>query len=285
MQRLRPIALGRLVVVIAIAALAAGFVIAYKKSSTFRAIVSAALSGVKDAMVALKDAAVAVWHGIDTAYNGIKHAISAVVGVVENVVSEFKQHWQLILAILTGPFGAAAIFISKHFDTIVGWVTSMPGRIRSAASGMWDGIKDAFREAIDWIIRGWDSLRFGIPKINTHIPGIGTIGGGTFGVPYIQPLATGGVVTKPTIALVGEAGPEAVIPLNRLRTGSVSSDQLLAEQRRTNALLLQIANNMGGDVAEAVAHLIGKHPASMNNRQVKVLIRDQNRYARTIGKS
>jgi hypothetical protein len=30
-----------------------------------------------------------------------------------------------------------------------------------------------------------------------------------------RPMATGGIVTRPTRALIGEAGPEAVIPLNR----------------------------------------------------------------------
>lgn len=30
----------------------------------------------------------------------------------------------------------------------------------------------------------------------------------------VVPLATGGIVTKPTFALIGEAGPEAVVPLN-----------------------------------------------------------------------
>jgi len=34
------------------------------------------------------------------------------------------------------------------------------------------------------------------------------------------PMADGGVVNKPTFALIGEAGPEAVIPLNRLGGGS-----------------------------------------------------------------
>jgi TP901 family phage tail tape measure protein len=33
---------------------------------------------------------------------------------------------------------------------------------------------------------------------------------------YLTPLAKGGIVTGPTRALIGEAGPEAVIPLNRL---------------------------------------------------------------------
>ena len=31
------------------------------------------------------------------------------------------------------------------------------------------------------------------------------------------PLATGGIVSSPTRALIGEAGPEAVIPLNQIR--------------------------------------------------------------------
>lgn len=33
---------------------------------------------------------------------------------------------------------------------------------------------------------------------------------------YLKPMATGGIVTGPTPALIGEAGPEAVIPLSRL---------------------------------------------------------------------
>ena len=33
------------------------------------------------------------------------------------------------------------------------------------------------------------------------------------------PFATGGIVTQPTRALIGEAGAEAVIPLDRLQSG------------------------------------------------------------------
>ena len=33
------------------------------------------------------------------------------------------------------------------------------------------------------------------------------------GLPHIPRLATGGVVNQPTLAVVGEAGPEAVVPL------------------------------------------------------------------------
>ena len=35
-------------------------------------------------------------------------------------------------------------------------------------------------------------------------------------VPLIPKLAKGGIVTQPTLALIGEAGPEAVVPLNKM---------------------------------------------------------------------
>jgi len=52
------------------------------------------------------------------------------------------------------------------------------------------------------------------------IPGLGAlgnvVGGALKGIPG---LAAGGIVTGPTLAMIGEAGPEAVIPLDRLGRG------------------------------------------------------------------
>lgn len=45
-------------------------------------------------------------------------------------------------------------------------------------------------------------------------------GRGSKGATGPQPLATGGIVTRPTLAMIGEKGPEAVIPLKRLGAGS-----------------------------------------------------------------
>jgi hypothetical protein len=47
-----------------------------------------------------------------------------------------------------------------------------------------------------------------------RIPGVGAIGGFLGGI-NIPGLADGGIVTRPTLAMVGEKGPEAVIPLGR----------------------------------------------------------------------
>ncbi len=52
------------------------------------------------------------------------------------------------------------------------------------------------------------------------IPGLGSLGNFVGGaIKGIPGLATGGIVTQPTLAMIGERGPEAVIPLDRMTGG------------------------------------------------------------------
>jgi hypothetical protein len=71
-----------------------------------------------------------------------------------------------------------------------------------------------FKTAFNAIAAIWNNtvgkLSFEIPK---WVPGLGGKG---FSVPKIPMLAAGGIVTGPTLAMIGEAGPEAVIPLDRM---------------------------------------------------------------------
>jgi hypothetical protein len=68
-----------------------------------------------------------------------------------------------------------------------------------------------------------NSISSGIGQsIESAIPALGSLGAGGLAALALSPigLATGGIVTAPTLAMVGEGGgPEAVIPLDRL--GSV----------------------------------------------------------------
>ena len=53
------------------------------------------------------------------------------------------------------------------------------------------------------------------------IPGLGSLGSFVGGaIKGIPGLAAGGIVTQPTLAMIGEGGPEAVIPLDRMGGGS-----------------------------------------------------------------
>lgn len=110
-------------------------------------------------------------------------------------------------------FAKVVASIGSGIGKFVGFFKALPGKIGHAVSGMFDGLKNAFRSAINWIIDKWNGIHFSLPKINA----LGLhFGGGTIAVPQIPKLAKGGVLTKPTLNVAGEAGPEAVIPLSKL---------------------------------------------------------------------
>lgn len=101
----------------------------------------------------------------------------------------------------------------------VGWfrdgVNGMFKGIGDAIGWVWGGVEKGFRFMARGIALVWNStigqMSFDVP---TWVPLIGGnhIQGPKLPVPA---LATGGVVTSPTLALIGEAGTEAVVPLNR----------------------------------------------------------------------
>lgn len=194
---------------------------------------------------ACKAVAVDVWHGIDSDF------IQPIEGFFSSIPGFIKAHWQLILAILTGPIGLAVLFIKDNFNGIVsffegipsdignaisgvvGTITApfktaisdvtgawsaiynmfwaFPGQMASVAAGMWGWIAGAFRGAINDVIGLWNGLHFTLPSVSflgAHI------GGETIGVPQVPYMAKGGIVNRPTLAMIGEAGPEAVVPLS-----------------------------------------------------------------------
>lgn len=194
-----------MLVVIALVALAAIFVVAYRKSAVFRAVVNAAFAAIGKAA-----AAVFGW---------------------------FKKNWPLLLAILTGPIGLAVLaivrnwdkikaaatavyrWVKSRFDAVVAFVTGLPKRIGRAAAGMWDGIKDSFRSALNWLIRAWNGLQFRIPGFDPPGPGP-KFGGFTLGLPDIPELGAGGVVRHRRggqVVRVAERGKDEIVgPLDEV---------------------------------------------------------------------
>ena len=80
--------------------------------------------------------------------------------------------------------------------------------VNNAFSGLANIIKYPFESAFRAIKSLWNSTVGGFGfSVPSWVPGMGGKG---FTIPR---MAAGGIVTKPTIALIGEAGPEAVVPL------------------------------------------------------------------------
>lgn len=173
-----------------------------------------------------------------THWETIKSVTVAVFGAIVNAIQAafnwVVNNWPLLLAILTGPIGMAVLFIVKnwetiksvfgivmqwigdraiwvkdtiisHFNAVLGFFTGIPGRVASLASNMWNSLADSFRKVLNNIISLWNSLSFTLPTIkfpSVDIPGIGKVGGGswggqTFSTPNVPLLHTGGTFTPP----------------------------------------------------------------------------------------
>jgi hypothetical protein len=63
----------------------------------------------------------------------------------------------------------------------------------------------------------------------------------------IPAMAAGGIVTRPTLALIGEAGPEAVVPLNRNNTPTGNTYNLTV-----NAGMGADGNQIGREIVDAI---------------------------------
>lgn len=97
---------------------------------------------------------------------------------------------------------ANGLNVIKNFFNPLKWVQVG----KEALQGLWNGLKSVWDSITGWF-RKLTLPSFKLPKII----GGGTIGGGNlFNIPQ---LASGGIIRQSTIANIGEAGKEAVIPL------------------------------------------------------------------------
>jgi hypothetical protein len=126
-------------VIAAVAALVAGFIIAYKKSETFRKIVQTALEVVKRVGLAAFHALAAVaqwaWDKIKSIWEGLTW-----------LVDFFRKHWRLILVAVTGPVGIMVAFVTKHWDKIKDTAAKAWSKLKSLTTAAFNAIVAFFRK-------------------------------------------------------------------------------------------------------------------------------------------
>jgi hypothetical protein len=126
-------------------------------------------------------------------------------------------------------FGKAVDGIKTGFMAWWGVVQFVFGAVKTGfaelanlGKAIFDGIGGAFKGVINAVISGLEGgLNFAIKGLNIILDGIDKAAGPwvNFGeIPNVKlpRLAEGGITTGPTIAMIGEKGPEAVIPLDKL---------------------------------------------------------------------
>ena len=149
------------------------------------------------------------WQGIQdvikVAWDWIKEKVDWIWNLFTTVsplgiaIKWLAENWHSLWEGIKNAVSGAWNFIEGIINTIGGGIRGMIGLIKNEINGLISLINKAI-QAID--------------AIHVTLPfGMGTIG---FNIPTIPLLAEGGIVTKPTLAMIGEAGSEAVIPLSKM---------------------------------------------------------------------
>ena len=166
---------------------------------------------------------------------GIAAAIAAIILIWKNwdkivnvfnaTVKGLKRVWNETFEKIKTVFAVVVEKISQVYNSKLGWLLPGGALIKAIKfvgenwDSIWNGMKETVRMMVNPIIGFINTIIGGLNKISFKIPNIpGIPGRGTqFGIniPKIPLMAKGGIVKSPTLAMIGEKGPEAVVPLGR----------------------------------------------------------------------
>lgn len=198
-------------------------------------------------------------------------ALGVIVSLVEAIKGGFATVGEFLKAVVQG---FKVLFTTGSFDGFVEAFGDMGEKLKEIWSNVWEAIKNTFKGIINNIIQGFASFVNGFTGIINDLTS--TLSGAWewLGIPAIPAipewnppmLASGGVITQPTMAMVGEykgasSNPEIVTPENLMREVFMES-------------MLPIAQAIvSGDsrVVEAIQDLANR-PIEMNGRKVSETI-------------
>ncbi len=142
--------------------------------------------------------------------------VGVVRGIWDSVVAMFREHWDKALAILF-PVAGLPILIARNWGQIVEIVGDVWARVTDTVKGWIDAIIAFVRELPGRVLDAVRAIPDLIEDEIRRIPGLGVALDVAGKAGEMLGLAEGGIVTRPTLSLLGEgAGPEAVIPLRRM---------------------------------------------------------------------
>lgn len=159
--------------------------------------------------------------------------LGAITALPGEVASVFSYLWSSASHIVSA--GASAVV--GFFTSLPGRISALAGRMLSAGSALIQAVLNGLRNvggfvgnlssAIVGAVKG--GINSGIDIINSGINGINAGSGGILSIPDIPHLAAGAILNQPTLALIGEAGPEVVIPLsNSARANQLANESGLS---------------------------------------------------------
>lgn len=221
--------------------------------TTISSVVDTIKSTCSNAWNSVKSTASSVWNGIKSTassiWNGIKTAISNVVNGIKsacstawnNIKSTASSVWNGVKTAISTPINSAKSTVSSVVNGIKSSISSAFNSAKSTVSSVFNSIKDTISSTLNSAkstvtsvvskIKGAFNFSWSLPKLK--LPHISVSGGkapygigGKGSLPKfsISWYAKGGIMTNPTIFGMngnqllggGEAGHEAILPLDRL---------------------------------------------------------------------
>lgn len=211
------------------------------------------------------------WDGIKNIFSGVKTVISSVWEGIKNVFGSILSYvgntfkniwntaWNSVKTIFSNVFNSFKSIASSVFNSISSVISNIVNGIKNTISGIKTVFSNVFNGLLNIVKAPLNSIAYAINntlgRISISIPNwVPGIGGKSFSIPKIPYLAKGGIVDSPTLAMVGEAGKEAVMPLEN-NTGWITE---LAEKLATR--IPQTGNSsLNGDVIFQIdGSVIGK---------------------------
>ncbi|WP_432475865.1 tape measure protein [Enterococcus faecium] len=151
---------------VALGALAGALVIAYTKSETFRNIVNAAFTAVKNVVMGVVNNLVAyykmLWGVLQWLWEKIKEWASWIgnkfIEMKNSVVNTVKNLWNSVKNFFSNGVG-------DTWNKVVGWVKNifnkaieLKNKVSNVIGNLWNGIKDTFRRGIDTVFNWFSEL-------------------------------------------------------------------------------------------------------------------------------
>ena len=150
-------------------------------------------------------------------------------GILHTALDKIKDVWDSVWSAVRTKFTTIAGFVQKIWTDYFGWLRP-DGALFKALDAfqqkwgdVWEAVKGMVRGPVNFIVGGinklidvFNAMEIGWPA--QKVRGVTVIPGfefSPFNIPHIPKMARGGIVTSPTLAMLGEAGPEAVVPLGR----------------------------------------------------------------------
>ncbi|MDG8899742.1 hypothetical protein OLD04_06990 [Streptococcus pneumoniae] len=197
------------------------------------------------------DAIVNIFSGIGEWFSGVfQGAWDAIVNIFTPIGSWFGQRWADVTNALSSvsnwfgemftnaynavknAFSSIGVFFKGVWDTVKSIFVNAGQMVGEAVGGAFKSAVNAVLGTIENVVNGFIGMINGVLGVVRNLPGLGWVGSvSTVSLPR---LARGGIVDSPTIAMIGEAGKEAVVPLEN--TGFIQTLGRVVSSAVVNAM-------------------------------------------------